>query len=136
MVANRRRPRGTRRGTTTVEFALTVPVFFLFLLASFEFGWMNVMRHTADNAAYEAARTGMVPGATAGEAIAKANSILNIVGARGATVTVSPNPITNDTDEVTVSVVVPLDRNALVLPRFTSAKSVRTSATLQTERPE
>ena len=29
---------------------------------------MNVIRHTADNAAYEAARTAMVPGATAAEA--------------------------------------------------------------------
>ena len=46
----------------SVEFAITAPIFFLFLLAAFEFGWMNVMRHTADNAAYEAARAAMVPG--------------------------------------------------------------------------
>ena len=35
---------------------MTAPMFVLFLMASFEFGWLNVLRHTADNAAYEAAR--------------------------------------------------------------------------------
>ena len=79
-----------RRGATAVEFAITAPMFFLFLLAAFEFGWLNVMRHTADNAAYEAARTAMVPGATAADATTKAKTLLNIVGTRGATVTVTP----------------------------------------------
>ena len=53
---NQRRRSKIRRGATAVEFAITAPIFFLFLLASFEFGWLNVIRHTADNAAYEAAR--------------------------------------------------------------------------------
>ncbi len=76
--------RRIRRGAAAVEFAITAPIFFLFLLAAFEFGWTNVMRHTADNAAYEAARTIIVPGATADEAKKKAKSLLKIVGARGA----------------------------------------------------
>jgi len=43
-----RRPRRiTRRGATVVEFALAAPIFFLFLMAAFEFGWLNVLRHTA-----------------------------------------------------------------------------------------
>src|SRR5262245_36406213 len=83
-----------RSGATAVELALTLPIFFLFLLAAFEFGWLNVIRHTADNAAYEAARTALVPGATVDEATTKANSLLRIVGARGATVSVSPDPLT------------------------------------------
>src|SRR3954454_21923431 len=80
-----------RVGAVAVEFAITAPVFFLFLLAAFEFGWLNVMRHTADNAAYEAARAAMVPGATAADATNKANGLLNIVGARGATVVITPS---------------------------------------------
>ncbi len=79
-----KRFRGSRRGAAAVEFAITAPIFFLFLLAAFEFGWLNVIRHTADSAAYEAARTAMVPGATAADATAKATGLLNIVGARGA----------------------------------------------------
>jgi hypothetical protein len=111
-------------------------VFFLFLLVAFEFGWMNVIRHTADNAAYEAARHAMVPGATAGEAVNKADRLLNVIGVRGAKVTVTPKRLTPDTDEVTVEIDVPMGRNGLVVPRFTQAKVLHSEATLRTERGE
>jgi hypothetical protein len=72
-------------------------VFLLFLLAAFEFGWLNVLRHTADNAAYEAARSAIIPGASQTDAQNKANQLLNIVGARKAKITITPNPVTVDT---------------------------------------
>jgi Flp pilus assembly protein TadG len=131
-----RRHLGQRRGAAVVEFALTAPVFFLFLLAAFEFGWLNVMRHTADNAAYEAARTAMVPGATVAEATAKANRILNAVGARSVTITVTPNPITTATTQVKVEVDLPMSNNALVVPKFTKTTVLHSEATLKTERAE
>ena len=127
---------GDRRGAAAVEFALTAPVFFLFLLAAFEFGWLNVIRHTADNAAYEAARTAMVPGATAAEARAKANSLLNIVGARAAQITVTPATLTPESDQVTVEIDIPMNRNGLIVPRFTRNKTIHSSSTLRTERAE
>src|SRR4029077_9900959 len=111
--------RRSRRGATVVEFALTLPIFLLFLMAAFEFGWMNVVRHTADNAAYEAARTAIVPGATSAEVTAKANAVLKVIGVRGAAVTLNPSTITDATKQVTVSVDVPMKSNALVVPRFT-----------------
>ena len=83
-LANRRGKcrRPARRGAAAVEFAITAPIFILFLLSAFEFGWLNVMRHTADNAAYEAARAAMVPGATTADATGRANQLLSAVGAR------------------------------------------------------
>jgi Flp pilus assembly protein TadG len=125
-----------RRGATAVEFALTAPVFILFLMAAFEFGWLNVVRHTADNAAYEAARAAVVPGASVAEATAKATTLLNIVGARGARVTVSPDPVTAATDEVTVNIQIPMDQNGLIVPRFTGNTTIDVRSTLRTERPE
>jgi Flp pilus assembly protein TadG len=131
----RRYTQRKRRGVAVVEFALTAPIFFLFVLAAFEFGWMNVLRHTADNAAYEAARAAMVPGATAAEATTKANSILGVVRARNAKVTVTPAVITASTNEVTVDVDLPMGSNSLVLPRFTSKTILHSESTLRTERP-
>lgn len=128
--------RGSRRGATAAEFALTLPIFILFLFASFEFGWMNVLRHTADNAAYEAARRAMVPGGTAAEAKDRANSILNIVGARGAVVTVTPATLTSSSTEVTVSIDIPMGKNALVVPKFTGKKTLHSEATMRTERAQ
>ena len=130
-----RRPQ-LRCGAAAIEFALTAPIFFLFLLAAFEFGWLNVIRHTADNAAYEAARTAMVPGATVAEAKAKANNLLGIVGARSATITVTPSELTPETDQVTVAIDIPMNENGLIVPRFTSAKTLHCSSTLRTERAE
>ena len=131
--AGRRCPQG-RRGAVAVEFAITAPIFFLFLLASFEFGWLNVMRHTADNAAYEAARTVVVPGATAAEATAKATSILNVVGARGAKISIAPANITTSTTQVTVAVDIPMSSNGLITPRFTGKTTLHSESTLKTER--
>lgn len=129
-----RRLRKLRKGAAAVEFAITAPIFFLFLLASFEFGWLNVMRHTADNAAYEAARTAMVPGATTADATAKANGILNIVGARGAKVSITPGTLTASTTQVNVSIDLPMKSNGLILPRFTGNTTLHSSSTLRTER--
>jgi Flp pilus assembly protein TadG len=123
-----------RTGAVAVEFAITAPIFFLFLLAAFEFGWLNVMRHTADNAAYEAARTAIVPGATSAEALAKATTLLNVVGARGATINITPNNITNSTTEVTVAVDLPMSSNGLIVPRFTGKTVLHSESTLRTER--
>jgi Flp pilus assembly protein TadG len=128
--------RKKRRGATAVEFALTAPIFFLFLLAAFEFGWLNVIRHTADNAAYEAARTAVVPGATADDASKKANKLLKIVGTRGATVTITPNPVTPQTKSVTVAIEIPMKKNGLIVPRFTKKTKLNAVATLRTERSE
>jgi len=128
------RKRRLRRGATVVEFAIVAPVFFLLLLFSFEFSRLNVIRHTADNAAYEAARVAMVPGATAAEAVTEANRILNIAGARGATVTVDPAVLGPDINEVTVAIGVPMAQNGLIIPRFTGSVIMRAESTLKAER--
>ncbi|MCA9265157.1 MAG: pilus assembly protein [Planctomycetales bacterium] len=123
-----------RRGAVTVEFALVAPIFFTLLIVSIEFSRMNVIRHSADQAAYEAAREAMVPGATADEAIAAANNILNVVGARGSNIEVDPPVLDDDTDQVQVTVRIPLNRNGYVVPRFTANRFIVGEATLRTER--
>jgi Flp pilus assembly protein TadG len=119
-----------------VEFAIVAPIFFLIMLASFEFSRLNVIRHTADNAAYEAARHAMVPGATAAEAVNRANSILRTVGTRGATVTINPATLGPDVNSVNVRIEVPLGQNGWVVPKFTSGKTLTAQSTLRTERAE
>lgn len=120
-----------RNGATAVEFAIVAPIFFTLVIASLEFGRLNIIRHTADQAAYEAARFSMVPGATAAEAKKQAEKILKIVGARDAKVT-----IVGPTDtKVTVTIDVPLNTNGWIAPRFTKNKTIHATSTLKTERP-
>jgi len=128
------RTRQIRQGAVVVEFAIIAPLFFLVVFAMFEFSRVNVIRHTVDSAAYEAARIAIVPGATATEAAAEANRILDAVSARGASVTVTPPQIGRRTTQVTVDVSVPMDQNAIIIPRFTGGATMQSSATLRTER--
>lgn len=118
--------KNSRKGAVTVEMALTVPILFLMVFASMEFAGMNVMRHTVDNAAYEAARHGIVPGATAADVVNEATSIMNAVGATNINVDVVPNTITNDTEEITVTVTVPVAGNGWMTPIFFDESSVLT----------
>jgi len=129
-----KRPSQTRRGATAVEFALVAPIFFLLLLASFEFARLNVIRHSADNAAYEAARLGMVPGATPAEVINEANRLMNIAGARGTTVTVVPPGLGPNIAQLTVTIDVPMAQNGWITPRFTSLTTMTAVSTLKAER--
>jgi Flp pilus assembly protein TadG len=123
-----------RRGATVVEFALVVPIFFTLLFATIEFATLNTIRNTCNNAAYEAARVLVVPGAIAGDGITEAERILGIVGVDAMTVTVDPPFIDSDTQNVTVRVEVPYAENAILVPVFTGSVVLTSEFTLRTER--
>lgn len=116
--------KSARRGAVTVEMAIAVPVLFLFAFAALEFCGVNVQRHTADNAAYEAARRGIVPGATAQDVRDEATRIMAFVGARNVTVNVTPAVISDLTEELTVRVEVPIADNGWLSPMFFSASDI------------
>ncbi len=123
-----------RRGATLVEFALVLPVFLLFTFAAIEFAHLNTLRNTANNAAYEAARRVVVPGANVDEARDEAARILAAVGTREFNVDVNPSEITDTSDSVTVHVTVPYEKNSLMVPWFTRSLRIQSKATLKTER--
>jgi len=132
-VPSRRRISHNRRGTLAVEMALTMPLLFLVILTSIEFSRMNVIRHTASSAAYEAARRAIVPGATAAQADGIARRIMATSGATGVIVDVTPAVINIDTEEVTVEVTVPIASNGFVVPKFFSGQSFVGISTLRRE---
>ena len=58
-------PSHDRTAAVVVEFAICAPILFLFFFASLEFSRVNMIRQSVENAVYEGARRGIVPGATA-----------------------------------------------------------------------
>jgi len=133
-IPNRREPR--RRGATAVEFAVVVPLVFFFFFAMLEFSRANVIRNSIQSAAYEGARSAIVPGATADDARAAAFQILNAVTAVNASVTINPATITQLTPEVTVTIAVPLDDNGWVTAKFFQGRTLTSSVTLIRESSE
>ncbi len=130
----RKRMSVLRGGTTTVEFALTAPLLFLLLMGAIEFSRANMLQHTAVVAATEGARRSIIPGATAQECKAAAESELAAVGFRTANVLIDPAVITDDTTQVTVNVSIPMSgENGFVLPKFLKGAKITKAVTLQRE---
>jgi Flp pilus assembly protein TadG len=129
-----RRPRPARTGAVVTEFAFCAPILFLFFFASLEFSRVNMIRQSVENAVYEGARRGIVPGATAQNCRDSAQVVLNSISARDAQIDVSPSVITNNTDEITVAVTVPINSNSWVFPVFFRDKSISGEMTLRRER--
>jgi Flp pilus assembly protein TadG len=133
----RRRPQTRRRGRSgavVVEFAICVPILFLFFFAALEFSRVNMIRQTIENATYEGSRRGIVPGATANDCRNAAQLVLNTVSTNDATITVVPSVITPDTSKVTVTISVPVDSNSWITPLFFENKTLTNSMTMRRER--
>ena len=57
---NRRSDGRWRRGSSAVEFALTLPIFFLLVIGIIEFGWYFFVQHTLQYATREGMRLALV----------------------------------------------------------------------------
>ena len=123
-----------RRGATVVEFVVVAPIFFMLLMAAMEFAVLGTIRSTANNAAYEAARKLVIPGAIAQEGIDEAEFVMGIVGVSTVDVKVTPTDILDTTQEVTVNVSIPYADNAIFTPFFLSDVVIESEITMQTER--
>ena len=131
---NTRQTRCKRRGVSLVEFSLVLPVFLLILFGGFEFGRICLVRNAANNAAYQAARRVMVPGATVADANTEVSRLMSVFGVNQFTVTVNPSPITLATDRVTVSIDIPANQCGWITPMFTNSLVIHAGSTLFAER--
>jgi Flp pilus assembly protein TadG len=126
----------SRVGAQLVEFAICLPLLLLVFLGSIEMCRLNMLRHGAAQAAYEGARQGIVPGATADDVRTAAAQILDSIFVVGYTVTVTPAVIERTTPQVTVDITVPIAANSWITPRFCTSSTMTRSFTLQREIDE
>lgn len=130
----RRTGKNRRLGAAIVEFAIAAPILFLFVFALIEFSRVNIIRNTVENAAYEGARAGILPGATAENCAAVAQELLDFIQVVDSTITVDPEIILPESEDVTVTVEVPITmENGYITPKFYLGKTLRASITLPRE---
>jgi Flp pilus assembly protein TadG len=129
-----RRATNHRPGVATVEMAFVLPVLLAFIFAGLEFSRVNMVRNLIENAAYDGARRGILPGATASDCEQAANDLLQLLNLDQATVTVMPAVIDEDTPQVTVTVDYPLSlTNGFVTPQFYLGKTLASEISLRRE---
>ncbi len=122
-----------RTGAFTVEFAICSGLFFAILLSGFEFARFMYARHSVEQAAYEAARVGIVPGSTPNDVVARATQILNATGIRNSTITITPNAFSTSTVTVTVDIRCKYSDNSWLKPVFLVNTDMVSSITLDHE---
>lgn len=111
-----------RNGAVAAEFAICAPILFMLLFAALEVGFANMMYHSTEAACYEAARTAIVPGATAAEANAAANRVLRSAGINSAAIQITPGNLATETETVSVQISVRYSDNT-TLPAFWIAET-------------
>lgn len=97
--------------------ALCLPILLMLLFGSYELARANMILHSTESAAYEGARTGIIPGATQEKIRESARVSLTAVGINNFTVNVDPRVIDETTENVSVTVLVPFREN-MSFPAF------------------
>ena len=97
------------RGVAAVEFAVVAPILFLLIFGMIDVGRALMVQNLLTNAARDGARAASLDGVTAVDVEAQVTSFLAALHIPGASVTVTPNPLTSAAsgDPVKVSVQVP-----------------------------
>lgn len=122
-----------RAGAFTVEFAIVASIFFMTLLSSFEFSRLYFVRHCLEKASYDAARIGIVQGATPAQVESKARSILSSAGIKPTSVVVAPTKFDELTETVTVTIVCDMTKNSWIPGKFFVGPNVTSKTTLDHE---
>jgi Flp pilus assembly protein TadG len=121
------RSRRSRKGTATVDFALTFPLVLGIFMAMIFFVQVFLYKNTASNAAYEAARKGIVLGATDAEIESAAENVMS-------TLAINQKEIRIDktTETITVTISIPMQGNSWATGTlFPTDVSVGASCTLR-----
>lgn len=136
LISHRRK---RRRGAAAVEFAVVAPLFFALIFGIVEFGRLLMVQQILTNASREGARRAIVEGATASEVTDLVDDYLENSSITGATITVSPTPLTSVGfgDPVTVSCSIPFDQVSwLPAPWFAKDVTLAAETVMNGERLE
>lgn len=130
-----RKRKGSRRGAAAVECAVIAPLLLLIAFGTIEACSMIFLRQSLEIAAYEGARVAIVPGMTDKSVTATCQTIANVRGVRGATVTINPTNISGQPYGTFINVMVtaPCASNAFFPPWFYAGRIVQGDAQMMKE---
>jgi Flp pilus assembly protein TadG len=127
--------RRRRRGVAAVELAVCLPVIVLLVLGTIEACSMIFLKQSLSVAAYEGARTAVVPGMTKDDVQAACQQLLADRNVSGGQVTVKPADIValNPGDFVDVTVSAPCNANSVVPNTFYRGRTLSATASMMIE---
>ena len=123
------RSKRKRRGASTVEFALVVPVMLTFTFGLIEMSRISMIKEAVVQASREGARVGVRPTASISDVETRIDEELAIMNITGANVEITPGTLdeAEPGDDVTIRITIPISEISLV-PGFFSFDGVDISA--------
>jgi Flp pilus assembly protein TadG len=118
-----------------MELAVCMPILLVLILGTVEACGMIYLKQTLCVAAYEGARTAVLPGKSASDVIQKCDSILISRGVHAYTVTVTPNDFENAPIQtwLTIRVTAPASANSAIVGIFSDSLVIGAEATMMKE---
>ena len=132
-MVQRKRQTKKRRGATSVEFALCLPVLLTFVFGILEFSRVTQLQQSARLAAFEGARAGISLNATNADVTAAVNKVMSAISIANYTTTITPTTLAYTSNTVTVSVAIPPSQNAWIVKFVPSSQTITATITLNRE---
>ena len=128
-------PQRSRRriGAVTVEFALCVSIFFMFMFAMLEMTRFIYIEHAVQMCAYEGARAGVTPGAKVADVEQRVQNLMQATGVRVYEMTTEPAEINSLTENVRVTISCNFSDNSWVPSSLFSNRQITSEIALQHE---
>ena len=123
------------RGVAAVEFAVCLPVIVLLVIGTMEACSMIFLKQSLSVAAYEGARTAIIPGVTTAQVRTACEQVLDDRHIEGGLVTISPSNVDalNPGDFVDVTVSAPSSANSVVPNTFYRGRTITANASMMIE---
>lgn len=117
----------TRAGVVSVEMVFVIPVVLVLFFGLWEWSRVEMIKHVCQNACFEGARFGTLPGSTPTETESEVQKVLDIYFVKDATIDATFNA---GTGESTVSVSIPMDSNFIGGYAFFQGRAIEADITL------
>lgn len=122
-----------RRGATTVEFALCLPILLAFVFGIMEFSRITQLQQSVRLATFQGARAGIPLNASTSDVQTEVNAVMSAMSISKFQTTISPNPLTYTSASVTVTVALDPTQNAWITWFARSSNTIDASITLLRE---
>lgn len=130
-----RRPKRNpkRRGATSVEFALCLPILLAFVFGTIEFARATQLRQSIRLAAFEGARAGINLDASTADVTTAVNRVMSAVNIANFTTTMTPSTLSYTSSSISVTVTLTPTQNAWFKWFMTSSNTMTATVTLLRE---
>lgn len=123
----------SRRGATTVEFAICLPILFSVLFGLLEFARVTQLQQAARLAAFEGARAGISLNASTTDVKTAVNKVMSAVSISSFTTTITPETLAYTSPTVSVTVASSPNANAWFKWYVSDSSVITANVTLSRE---